>query len=205
METAYYILKNDCKLHSDYIQHCVDTQLCFQESINNLKETFKDVPVVENNFRLDTFYVTRDSIITSFVIKPDYDKNDVSTYFKRTQHGGWFPKQTFKFGKELVSMFKRCIVKSKKLNPVPWMKYGLLFHSNKCSYASLIKIGEIVVLTWPYDEAKSDEPVIDDEFLNQIDHRIRPWEFQKMVEEYNQKVKEENLLRTTPQVEIPHV
>lgn len=119
-------------------------------------------------------------------------KDEYSEFKRRFKSGknGIMPKRNTKEGRDFCNDLKKLyngIVKTNNNKKV--LDRHMVGTIGYICFPSVIMVGNTGVLVFPFIDKEKDEPQLTDEIKKQVKKKIKKWQFEKMVEEYNESIK----------------
>jgi hypothetical protein len=180
---AHYVLKSESELAKSIVSHIAEIKAAYKITCANLKKALVDFDA-EDAFQSGSYYGSNSSPEISALMQLP---NKIAGEKYRRVGSGWMPKQTNKWGRGFAKAIKQAAPKLTCKDPSDCFRY-VLFDGTKAYSGRVHFFDGNAYLIYPYLESKGDDPELPDGIKEQIEKRIRPWEFEKAVEEYNQSI-----------------
>lgn len=183
MQRNYYIV-NDGEIKNELIKQQEKIKENRSKIVQIVDELAKKYGCSHKEFYLNS-QNSLAGVIFDTNTKPDL------TLWKKNKRGGWIPKRKTIEGKENYK--KMCSVHGVSLSDalpkrIPFSDCLLSIHHMHVAHC--YELDGTYVISLPYDELKADSLVLLDADQIQLTF-IHPWQFQKLLDEYNEKVKQE--------------
>lgn len=179
MERAYYIVESG-EIRDAIIAQDAKMVSQRQAQADIVKELSKEI-----GCRTDKWLVNREVCVgILFENKPPMD----ICGWKRLDQGAWWPKKNTPNGKRIAARFNgfKRMTHVDVLPSLPVFDWKLA--AGRAYYPGASYFGGKVIVTVPYDEMKGDGPELPEDISKHF-VRIKAWEFNKMVEEWEESVK----------------